>query len=82
VHEIAVKMKETAGTPCITVGWDELRTLEWSAEWLAWAAKPVSWLLSRLGLNTEELWGPDGKFAPGRLPGGIWFNWLETTSLF
>jgi len=69
MHEIAVKMKETEGAPCITVGWDELRTLEWSAEMLQWAVKPVSWLLSRLGLNTEELWGLDGKFGSGKATG-------------
>ena len=63
VYKIAVKMKETVGTPCITVDWDKLCTLEQSVEWLAWAVKPISWLLSWLGLNMEELWGLDRKFG-------------------
>jgi len=55
VYKIAVKIKETVGTLCITVDWDKLYILEWLVEWLAWAVKPVLWLLSWLGLNTEEL---------------------------
>ena len=66
VYKIAVKMKETVGTLCITVNWDKLYTLEWSIEQLTWAVKPVLWLLSRLGLNTEELQGLNGKFGSGK----------------
>ena len=69
VYKITVKMKETAGTPCITVNWDKLCTLEWSAKWLAWAVKPISQLLSRLGLNMEKLQGLDGKFGSGKATG-------------
>ena len=59
-------MKETVGTPCITVDQDKLYTLEWSAEQLAWAIKPILQLLSQLGLNTEELQGLNGKFGSGK----------------
>ena len=34
MHKIAVKIKETKGAPYITVSWDKLYTLEWSAKML------------------------------------------------
>ena len=55
VYKITVKIKETVGTPYITVNQDKLRLLEQSAEWLEQAIKPISWLLNQLGLNREEL---------------------------
>ena len=63
VHEIIVKIKKTVGTPYITVNWDKLYLLEQSAEWLKQAIKPVSQLLSQLGLNREELQGLNRKFS-------------------
>ena len=32
IYKITVKIKETKGTSCITVGWDKLRILKWLAE--------------------------------------------------
>ena len=63
VYKIAVKIKETVGTPCITVNWDKLRSLKQSVKWLKQAVKPVLWLLSQLGLNREELQGLNRKFS-------------------
>ena len=55
IDKIAVKMVETEGTPCVIASLDKLSRMEWAGKWLQWAAKPVSWLLTWLGLNTDEL---------------------------
>ena len=64
VYKIAVKIKKTVGTPYITVNQDKLRSLEQLAEQLKQAVKPILQLLSRLGLNREELQGLNRKFSP------------------
>ena len=41
MHKIVVKIKETIGTLCIKVNWDELYILKQLVEWLEWAIKPI-----------------------------------------
>ncbi|KAF2182623.1 hypothetical protein K469DRAFT_752101 [Zopfia rhizophila CBS 207.26] len=57
IKEIAVKMVMTEGTPCFKITMDELSEKERAGKLIAWLAKPISWFMDQLGLNTEEVWG-------------------------